>query len=323
MKKTILALLFLFGIAKAQTTLPVQLTVTIPTSSSGSTKGYVDSGDNALKSYVAQSLTNYRDWANNTFALKGTTGTSTGAIGLPSTVNLPSGQWLLTIIPTNYGKVYSNNTTQGKYTIAGFKDNTVDGAGNPINFSTKDREDKVFTIAAYNPSSPNSGREFANESAWDETVETHYDNSGFIPYGDFEWHQRVYTTMGHELRNSWYVSKTTGASRRDWSANMHQFYLPKADRSNFLYGVLSEAHWDLYASTSGRIVGYWATDWNGIQVGIKEIGGEGFIEVPGFISYTGYGSATIILPNSATGLVKGQAFWITLPDGTEVITRVK
>jgi len=132
-------------------------------------------------------------------------------------INLPDQSWYKIIQPTNFNKTYVNGTTQGRYFIGGYRDNTG------VNFSTE-REDKVFTIAAYNILKPNGSREFLNEAAWDFTVETHYDNSGFQPYGDFEWHQRMYDSKGFEHRwHSVYGNKTTGKARHDFEGNGFSF----------------------------------------------------------------------------------------------------
>lgn len=246
----------------------------------------------------------------NIFALKGTTGTG---VSFPANINLPNNQWLLTITPTNYGKVYSNNTTQGRFFMGGYRDN-IGTATNPINFSTTDREDKVFTIAAYNILTPNGSREFTNEAAWDETVETHYDNSGPTPYGDFEWHQRVYPTANSELRNSWYVNKTNGQSRRDWSANLTQWQLPSQPFSQpYTYAYLQEASMNVQTAQAGRVVGFWGIDtYNKVEVGIKEVGGAGFLKVPNLADGDGYGNLKLFLPNISSTSKPGQLYYKTI-----------
>ena len=219
----------------------------------------------------------------NALSNKADKGTSTGGGGsapIPEVINLPETTWWK-IFQTPYnGTVYSNGTKQGRWFMGGYRTN----AG--VNFSTKDRPDTVFTIAAYNIATPNGSREFPEEAGWDSTVETHYDNSGPKPYGDFEWHQRVYPTAAGEVRlHSCYVNKTNGQNRQDFTGNRFNFLTPAVIGNPFIFGNLEEAALDLFASGPGRVVGFSATDAaaNGsVKVRMQTVGGQGFLQVPGF-----------------------------------------
>lgn len=248
------------------------------------------------------------------------TGTSSSGLSEGQLIILNEQSWWKIIQPNSYGTAYSDNSKQGKWYIGGYRTNTG------VNFHTQDRPDVVFTVAAYNISLPNGGREFSNEAAWDISVETHYDNSGFTPYGDFEAHLfRTYSTDGVEHRyHSVYANKTNGKARQDFEADTLTFMYTRPGQNPFTYGYLQEASLDLYQGQVGRKAGFTATDFSGVVTGMWNIGGEGFLKVPGVIDARGNGHSKYILPNNISGLVAGENYYKTITVNGEtfdVITR--
>lgn len=299
-----------------------QVTVTFPnlqsaldamklSTTSGVPKSYVDSavGNKALQSYVVTSITNLQNWALNQLALKadkGSTGTATSEGQL---INLPDQTWYKIIQPVNYGQSYSNGTKQGKWAIGGYKINP-----NTTGI-TSDRPDNVFTIAAYNIMLPNGSREFPNEGAIDASWETFWANAGSLPYGDKELHwPRFYSRDRNEHRlHSIYVNDSTGQARHDFEGNLFTWmYTRGLGQKPFTFAALQEASLELTAGVQGRKTGFTATDYNGIVTGLWNIGGEGFLKVPGFIDYNGYGKAKIILPQVSSSSVAGQNYYKTI-----------
>lgn len=213
--------------------------------------------------------------------------TSTGGGGTTSDIqliNLGDQKWNKIYQPLSYKTNYSNGSTQGRWFSDGYRINPN------VNFATADRPDIVYTMGAYNIGLPNGSREITTEAAWDWTVETHYDNSGPKPYGDFEWHQRMYDVKGGEHRlHSVYVNKTNGQSRHDFEGNVFQFMYTNPNGGNPLaFATLQEASLEIQSNVPGRVMGFKATAYDGVQVVINQIGGVGFIKVPGVFDMDGY-----------------------------------
>lgn len=300
------------------------------TNVTGVSKSYVDSavGNKALQSYVYNSLTALQ----NQYAAKAHRHNASDIDNLPTgstgtegqLINLAEQTWYKIIQPNTYGVSYANGTRQGRYFLGGYRTNKG------VNFST-DRPDVVFTEAAYNIALPNGSREFTNEGGWDKSVETHYDNSGFVPYGDFESHQfRSYSTDGQEHRHhSIYVNKTNGKARQDLEADEVTFMRTQGQGKNpFTYASLSEAKLNLYAQAPGRVVGLQAYNYDGVVTGLWNIGGEGFIEVPGLISGRSMQGLSIKLPfyadnaTAKTALGVGKNYYTRI-NGIKVLAQVE